>query len=48
MLEYERTDISDGVDVNKTNLWKECDICSYWYFKDILSMNHIFAMLVRI
>ena len=35
MLEYERTDISDGIDVNKTNLWKECDICSYWYFKDI-------------
>ena len=22
-------------DVNKTNLSKECDICHYWYFKDI-------------
>ena len=35
MLEYERTDISEGIDANKTNLSKECDICNYWYFKDI-------------
>ena len=35
MLEYERINISEGIDVNKTNLSKECDICHYWYFKDI-------------
>ena len=35
MLEYERTDISEGIDVKKTNLSKECDICHSWYFKDI-------------
>ena len=35
MLEYERIDISEGIDVNKTNLLKECDIFHYWYFKDI-------------
>ena len=35
MLEYERIDISEGIDVNKTNLSKECDICHYWFFKDI-------------
>ena len=35
MLEYERIDISEGIDVNKTNLSKECDICHYWYFKGI-------------
>ena len=35
MLEYDRTDISEGIDVNKTSLSKECDICHYWYFKDI-------------
>ena len=34
MLEYERIDISEGIDVSKTNLSKECDICHYWYFKD--------------
>ena len=27
MLEYKRIDISEGIDVNKTNLSKECDIC---------------------
>ena len=35
MLEYDRIDISEGVDVNKTNFSKEYDICHYWYFKDI-------------
>ena len=35
MLEYDRIDISEGIDVNKTNLWKECDLCHYWYFKNI-------------
>ena len=35
MLEYEIIDISEGNDANKTNLSKECDICHYWYFKNI-------------
>ena len=35
MLEYEKIDISEGIDVNKTNLSKEYDICDYWFFKDI-------------
>ena len=35
MLEYDRIDISEGIDVNKANLSKECDICHYWSFKDI-------------
>ena len=35
MLEYERIDISEGIDVSKTNLSKECDICYCWYFKDV-------------
>ena len=30
-----RIDISEGIDVTKTNASKECDICHYWYFKDI-------------
>ena len=35
MLEYDRIVISEGIDVNKTNLSKKCDICHYWYFKGI-------------
>ena len=34
MIEYDRIDISKGIDVNKTNLSKGRDICHYWYFKD--------------
>ena len=49
MLEYEGIDISEGIDVNKTNLSKEFDICHYWYFKDIgYNMNLIFVMDVMI
>ena len=29
MLEYDRIDISEGIDINKTNASKECDICHY-------------------
>ena len=35
MLEYDRIDISEGIDINKSNdKSKECDICHYWYFLD--------------
>ena len=33
MLEYDRIDISEGIDVNKSNdKSKECGICHYLYF----------------
>ena len=34
MLEYDRIDISEGIDIDKTSKSKECDICHYWYFLD--------------
>ena len=35
MLEYNRIDISEGIDINKSNdKSKECDICHYWYLLD--------------
>ena len=34
MLEYDRIDISEDIDINKANASKECDICHYWYFLD--------------
>ena len=34
MLEYDRIDISEGIDINKTNKSKECMLCHYWYFLD--------------
>ena len=34
MLEYDRIDILEGIDMGKTNKSRECDICHYWYFLD--------------
>ena len=35
MLEYDRINILEGINVGQARLSKECDICHYWYFKDI-------------
>ena len=32
MLYYDRIDVSEGIDINKTSSLKKCDICHYWYF----------------
>ena len=32
MLYYDRIDVSERIDVNKTSASKECDVCHYWYF----------------
>ena len=32
MIYYDRIDIPEGIDVNKTSESKECDIWHYWYF----------------
>ena len=34
ILYYNRTDISEGININRTSELKECDICHYWYFLD--------------
>ena len=35
MLQYRKTDVSEGIDVNKTSASKECKLCHYWFFKDV-------------
>ena len=35
MLQYEKLDVSEGIDTNKTSASKECMFCHYWYFKDV-------------
>ena len=34
MLHFDRIDVSEGIDVNKTCASKECHICHYWCFLD--------------
>ena len=31
MLYFDRNDVSEGIDVNKLNALKGCDICFYWH-----------------
>ena len=35
MLWYQKIDISERIDVNKTIASKECELFHYWFFKDI-------------
>ena len=34
ILYYDRIDISEGIDFNKTSESKKCGICHYWHFLD--------------
>ena len=55
MLQYERIDISEEIDFDKTNKSVECMTCHYWYFKDIgfkyqpyvCNGCHDFSMIVQ-
>ena len=55
MLQYGRTDISEGINFDKSNKSIECMICHYWYFKDIgfkyqpyvFNGCHDFSMIVQ-
>ena len=45
MLYFDRIDVSEGIDVNKTSASKESNICHFCYFlsKD-LSFNHTYTI----
>ena len=43
MLYCDRTDVSKGIDINKTSASKECDICHYWYF-----LNKVFKLQIYV
>ena len=34
MLQHDKIDFSEGIDINKTSASKEGSICHYWYFLD--------------
>ena len=35
MLRYQKFNVLEGIDVNKTSASKYCELCHYWFFKDI-------------
>ena len=51
MLEYDRVDLSEGIDTNKNILTsKKCYLYGYWYFinKNFLIIKNICAIVVMI
>ena len=50
MLEDDRIDISEGIDIKKCKeTSRECCLCKFYYFLDKnLSMDHIYVMVVMI
>ena len=35
MLQYDRIDVSEGIEINKISKSKESMLCHYWYFKEV-------------
>ena len=49
MLYFDKTDVSEGIDVNKTSASKDCDVCHYWYFLNYsFCFNQFFSIDVLI
>ena len=32
---YQKIDVSERIDINKTSAFKECELSHYWFFKNI-------------
>ena len=53
MLYFDRINVPEAIDVNKTSASKECDICHYWYFLNfsfkfqpsVYNRSHYFLMM---
>ena len=50
MWYYDRIDVSEGIDVNKTRESKECNVCRYWYFlnKDFMFQPNVYNRCLRL
>ena len=49
MLQYQKIDVSEGIDINKTSASKECELCHHWFLKILdLNLKSIFVIDVMI
>ena len=46
-MQYDKIDVAEGIDVNKTSASKECELCHYWFFKDV-GYKNMFVMDIMI
>ena len=35
ILQYEKIDVSEEIEVNKTSASRECELCHHWFFKNV-------------
>ena len=35
MLQYQKIDVLEGIGVDKTRTSEKCELCHYWFFKDL-------------
>ena len=49
MLEYDKIDVSEWIDVNKTSASKEYDICHFWHdlMQKAMSFNDVAIVYVK-
>ena len=49
MLQYQKIDVSEGTDINKTSASKECELCHYCFLKILdLNLKNMFGINVMI
>ena len=47
MTNYDSIDVSEGIDVNKTNTSQKCIICYYWLLlNEVFNFNNLFVKTV--
>ena len=47
MLQYEKIDVSEKIDTNKTSVSNECILCHYWYF-NVLDLNSNYMFVIHV
>ena len=47
MFKYDRIEIEEGIDVDKTDRSRECKFCHYWYFLN-KNFSYLLVMVVMI
>ena len=48
MLKYDKIDITEGIDLDKTNKSKECMFCHYWYYLNKNFTYGPFIVIIKI
>ena len=46
---YNKINVSEGIDINKSNISEECMICHYWYLLDLninMSQKYVIDVII--